>query len=270
MATSSSFNEFFSNIEPSKSTVEYIASIQQNIRGYLSTHNKYKDIYVESFLSGSYAKNTAIRPKKNKEKRDVDIIILTNYAREDSSKKIIDEILNVLKENKKYKSITKQKRSVSIEMNEIAIDIIPIIEINNKYYIGNSKVDEWIETNPKCHIEWSIYKNKELEGYYKKIVKTFKWWNEEHKILNVKFPKGITLEKLIADSFSVELKNIEEIIFNTMINVSNLIETFILLGLLIPLADPCLKENNLFHNYKILDLKKYNELLKKSQVQNLV
>ncbi len=56
MATQSDFDKFLHNINPSQTTTEYVSSIQNNLRVYLKNHDKYKDIYLETFLSGSYAK----------------------------------------------------------------------------------------------------------------------------------------------------------------------------------------------------------------------
>ena len=80
MAKQSDFDKFLSNIEPSQSTVSYISSVQNTLRDYLKNHKVYADIYVDSFLSGSYAKHTSIRPAKDDKKRDVDIIIVTNHC----------------------------------------------------------------------------------------------------------------------------------------------------------------------------------------------
>lgn len=38
MAKQSDFDKFFSNIEPSKSTVSYISSVQNTLRDYLNKH----------------------------------------------------------------------------------------------------------------------------------------------------------------------------------------------------------------------------------------
>ena len=86
MAKQSDFDSFLSNIEPSKSTVDSISSIQNNMRKYLKEHDTYKSVHIDTFLSGSYAKHTSIRPAKGDNKRDVDIIVVTNY---DYNKEIV-------------------------------------------------------------------------------------------------------------------------------------------------------------------------------------
>lgn len=89
MAKQTDFNKFLSNIEPSPTTVSYISSIQTNLREYLKNHEEYKKIHVDTFLSGSYAKHTSIRPVLGDKKRDVDIIVVTSYQSDKNSKETI-------------------------------------------------------------------------------------------------------------------------------------------------------------------------------------
>ena len=55
MAKQSDFNSFLKDIEPSTTTVSYISSIQTNLRDYLKSHESYKFVHTDTFLSGSYA-----------------------------------------------------------------------------------------------------------------------------------------------------------------------------------------------------------------------
>lgn len=73
MAKQADFDAFLKNIEPSTTTVSYISSIQTNLRSYLKDHETYKHVHIDTFLSGSYAKHTSIRPVSGDKKRDVDI-----------------------------------------------------------------------------------------------------------------------------------------------------------------------------------------------------
>lgn len=264
MATEASFKEFLSNIEPSNSTVTYISSIQRNIREFLLKDSSYKDVYVDSFLSGSYAKKTSIRPKVGSNRRDVDIIIITNYSISDNSVDVIKELYDLFKNNKKYNNVRKQKRSVSVEMNEISIDIVPVIKKSDSeiYKIGNSEKYEWIDTNPKCHIEWSSERNKETDNKYKKIIKILKWWNQTNQILNIKFPKGISLEKLISDCFGDFNTPMEDLLISTIKNINKMLNNYLQLNIVPTIEDPCLSGNDLFEKYSINDLKRYINLLK--------
>ena len=71
MAKQSDFNSFLKDIEPSTTTVSYISSIQTNLRDYLKSHESYKFVHTDTFLSGSYAKHTSIRPVAGDKKRGI-------------------------------------------------------------------------------------------------------------------------------------------------------------------------------------------------------
>ena len=118
MAKQSDFDKFLSNIEPSKSIVEYISSVQNNLRNYLKGHTKYSNVYVDSFLSGSYSKHTSIRPAKSDKKRDVDIIVVTSYSLDNDSKEVLEELLDILRESSVYKTSKLQHHSIGIVINQ--------------------------------------------------------------------------------------------------------------------------------------------------------
>ena len=116
MAKQSDFNAFLSNIEPSASTVSYISSIQTNLRSFLKNHKDYKEVHVDTFLSGSYAKHTSIRPAAGDKKRDVDIIVVTSYSADKDSADVLEELRDVLLQKNEYSTATIQRHSVGIEM----------------------------------------------------------------------------------------------------------------------------------------------------------
>ena len=162
MAKQSDFNSFLSNIEPSKTMVSYISSIQTNLRSYLKSHERYKSIHVDTFLSGSYAKHTSIRPVSGDKKRDVDIVVVTTYSDEDDACAVLEELRDVLLEKADYCTAWVQHHSVGIEMGGISIDIVPVImdeDDDQLYYVGDSETGEWSITDPKGHKSWSTEVN---------------------------------------------------------------------------------------------------------------
>ena len=222
MATQADFNDFLSNIEPSKTTISYISSIQTNLRAYLKSHEDYKDVYVDTFLSGSYAKHTSIRPATGDKKRDVDIIIVTSYSSSASSADVLTELKDVLMQKDIYHSATVQHHSVGIEMGSISVDVVPVIvdeEDDQLYYVGDSDTGDWTVTDPKGHKSWSTDVNKENNSEYKPLVKIFKWWRRVNCPEGMKYPKGITLEKIIADNLGDSSLSTEDFLIGTMQNI---------------------------------------------------
>lgn len=267
MASQQDFKSFLMNIEPSSSTVEYISSVQINLRKYLKDHSTYGKIYVDTFLSGSYAKHTSIRPVKNDKKRDVDIIVVTNHSKEDNPEKVLRELYDVLDESSTYVNARIQHHSIGIELGQISIDVVPVIvDVNDSdlYWLPDSKRNIWLVTDPKGHIQWSTATNQENNNKYKPLVKFFKWWRRVNCPEKVKYPKGITLEKLIADKLGDSSGSIEDLLIETMQNiVSEYKEQYVDKGKVPFLGDPSEKVgyNDLLAGYSFAHFKAFIEKL---------
>ena len=262
MSRENDFERFLHNIEPSSTTKKYISSIQSNLREYLENHSTYKNKLIDTFLTGSYAKHTSIRPTKFDGKTDVDIVVVTNYTESDDSKEVLDELYKVCKE--KYLKVTKQSRSIGIEMQGIEVDVVPMIEDNlsGMYKIGNKKDGTWKKTNPKGHINWCINMNKDNNDKFVRIVKIFKWWRKNNCPDTVKYPKGITLEKIVADNLYDCNNQYEKIVFNTMKNIQNAYEQYIEKGIKPFVSDPGIPSNNLSDSYEFNDFKSFFNKIK--------
>lgn len=262
MSRECDFESFLHNIEPSPTTNSYISSVQSNLREYLENHTIYKNKLIETFLTGSYAKHTAIRPTKYDGKTDVDIVVVTNYTENDDSKEVLDELYKICKE--KYTNVKKQSRSIGIEMQGIEIDVVPLIKdsLSEMYKIGNKNDGTWKRTNPKGHIKWCSEVNKLNEDKFVRIVKIFKWWRKNNCPSTLKYPKGITLEKILADNLGDCNNKYEEIVFNTMKNIQETLKPYIENGLKPIVRDPGIPSDNLAYSYEIQDFKSfYNKIV---------
>lgn len=263
MSKEKDFEKFLHNIEPSKTTKEYISSIQNNLREFLESKEDYKEKVKETFLSGSYAKHTCIRPSKYDGKTDVDIIVVTNYTEDDDSKEVLDELYNICKD--KYSKVTKQSRSIGIEMQGIEVDVVPVIEdtLYGMYKIGSKKDGTWKRTNPKRHLSWCTEVNQNNCNKFVRVVKIFKWWRKTNCPETVKYPKGITLEKIIADNLYDCNNNYETIILNTMKNIKEFFKSYIENGIKPVVQDPGIETDDLLTSYEFDDLKSFYNKLKK-------
>ena len=158
MAKQKDFDTFLRNIEPSKTTVQYVSSVQNNLRDYLRQHKTYSRVHKETFLSGSYAKHTSIRPAKEDSKRDVDIIVVTTHSQNNDSSEVLQELYDALVASSTYRSATIQHHSVGIELSQLSIDVVPVIvdeDDDSLYWIADSEDGSWIKTDPKGHKTWS-------------------------------------------------------------------------------------------------------------------
>lgn len=263
MALQKDFNAFLTNIEPSSSTIEYISGVQNNLRDYLANHPTYKYTHVKTFLSGSYAKKTSIRPKLGDAKRDVDIIVETSYNTDCNSIEVLKEIYNILKEVDIYENAVIQTHSIGIELDGLNIDVVPVAKSKSgsEIFIGSSENNEWILSDPKGHISWSSEVNSHNNLKYKPLVKIIKWWRRENCPEGIKYPKGFTLEKIIADNLPDPNLNTEEHLLATIKSIIQSYKEEVEAEVLPTISDPCIVGNDLLINYNFPDFKEFIETL---------
>lgn len=84
MANSADFESFLKDINPSESTIDEASRLHRNLRDHLKASETYGTVCKDTYLSGSYAKQTFIRPKKGTDSCDIDIIVETNRSINDS------------------------------------------------------------------------------------------------------------------------------------------------------------------------------------------
>lgn len=267
MAKQTEFNKFISDIEPSQSTVTYISRVQNTLREYLSTHETYRSVHVDTFLSGSYAKHTSIRPVLHDGKRDVDIIVVTNHTNDDKPSDVLNELHTVLLENADYETAVIDGQAVTIEMSGINIDVVPVIvdeDDDALYYIGDVNTEEWIKTDPKGHKAWATSVNKDNCDAFKPLVKIIKWWRRKNCPDDTNYPKGITLEKIIADNLGDATLSTENLLISTMQSIiAAYKESYVDVGINPIIQDPSDKidDNDLLAGYSTGDFKAFVEKL---------
>jgi len=169
----------------------------------------------EDFLTGSYGRNTLIRPKDSEEKFDVDFFLAFNN--EDYGESELSELLDMVKsvlekikeEDGDIEEIKEQKRSLGIAYKDnFQIDVVPAIQIEKdmlyKIFDKNSLLA--VKSNPKLHGQNLTDANDRTEsGSIKRlvpIVKILKSWKRE----KCEYIKSFHLEML-----AVELLNNEKI-----------------------------------------------------------
>lgn len=257
MSLQSDFTTFLSDIEPSKTTVDQISSAHSSLRDYLNSHEEYGKHCVSTYLSGSYAKHTSIRPAKDDDNRDVDVVVETDYSTDSDSADIIIELRDALLDSSKYASAHLQTHSVGISLSKLDIDVVPLAISEESRFIGCVDDGQWTETNPKGHIEWSSGVNADNNGKYKPVVKIMKWWRRENCPEGERWPKGITLEKIIADYFPADVSLYEDIIIQLMEGIAEAYDALLVGGIKPGVVDPALPSNDLAAGYRIEDFQAF-------------
>lgn len=192
------FTELLTDIEPSRTTKSDSSDAHTKIRRSLEHDQFFSEYWVSSFLAGSYARDTAIRPKRagdEYERADVDIIVVTNFNEDDDPTWVLNLLAKSVR-NQGYVVERVNRRSIRVVTSKAEIDLVPVFKTWDAYKIADREIDGWTATNPPEHTNWSGARNTEFSDRFKPMVKLFKWWRRENR--SGLRPKGFVLEVLVA------------------------------------------------------------------------
>lgn len=207
------FGEYLAAIEPDTEAKRLAAEAHNVPRDFLKDDADFGEYVVDSFLYGSYKRQTATHGIK-----DVDIMLITNF---DIYETTPDEVLDMLFEAlvRCYGSenvLKKNRRSIQVlnplpdEKTDLTLDILPAVEVNDGtgyLYVPDKDEGEWILTNPRGHLERTSEENAKENKKLVPFVKIMKsWWKYQSQVLvsesNPKpRPKSFWLETLALNYF---------------------------------------------------------------------
>jgi len=249
MATKKQFLDFLKDIEPSPTTKSDASSAHTSLRKFLRDHEDFKKVHIDTFLSGSYKRDTAIRPRiidGKLTKPDIDIIVVTNHSLNDGPKDVISLLRDTLSEADYDFVDPPNTRSVGIYTDKVEMDVVPIIApwgMDSTLYIPDKKLGEWLVTNPPQHTLWTTKINDASGGTFKPLVKLFKWWRRENPTIS-KRPKGFVIECIVAENMKYGEDSYEDLFLDTLENIVNKYAISILLEIVPHISDPGVPSNS--------------------------
>jgi predicted nucleotidyltransferase len=265
VATQQQFKDLLSDIEPSKTTKEKASKAHEGPREFLGTHEVFQEYLVNTFLSGSYARHTAIRPRVHdgkEDRADIDVIVLTNHTKEDEPEDVIKLLFDTLK--KKY-NVKRAVRSVRITTNDFYIDIVPVIAPDGEggtLYIPDGDLADWVETNPPGHTQWTTEVNEQAEGRFKPLVKLMKWWRRQNPT-GYKKPKGFVIECLVAGCMDYRQTQYQELFVGTLEQIVRRYRPYVNWGMVPPIQDPAVSGNSVTKGMEFVEFKAFIEMAEK-------
>ena len=94
---------------------------------------------------------------------------------------MIDKVRkSLLKTYTKTPKISRNGQAVTITFTDFVVDVVPAFNRQGGgYLIPNSATKQWINTNPKVHVDCMINENSTHNGTLVPIVKMIKGWNKK-------------------------------------------------------------------------------------------
>jgi len=177
---SAAFDEFALRIEPTADQKEDAKTKHGGVRDCLDG-----SLWLDrTFLTGSYARSTMIRPPN-----DIDLFAVLDAAHHaeeffrapDGVEKALQRFHTVLKGCYPYTPVRKDHPAVNLDFSTFGFDVVPaFLRQSGGYLIPSRFGTGWIPTDPTKHAELTTAKNSATGGYFVPLVKMFKSWNRAH------------------------------------------------------------------------------------------
>ncbi|MES2884891.1 MAG: hypothetical protein V4709_08810 [Pseudomonadota bacterium] len=196
--------EVLRNFEPGAKQKNAAQRSQLHLRSLLNT-GQFESRILDSYLSGSYARNTALHPLN-----DVDIIFVIDpaawprplFSSFPSPQAVLKSFERCIRYRYTTSALRVQRRSICLQLWHLNIDIVPgIREGLNSHVIliPDRERDEWIRTAPRLHSEAATEMNAKRGKRFKPLVKLLKLWNSNLP-KNARF-KSFTIETMATRIF---------------------------------------------------------------------
>jgi hypothetical protein len=243
------FIDLLQDIEPSPTTKSHASTAHTKMREHLRTQSDFKDLYMGSFLSGSSARGTALRPRTSAgqvERPDIDIIVVTDFSIDDDPEWVLKKVCRAIEDNGNgYPVERMNRRSVRVNTWRAEMDIVPVVKDGTEgYWIADRESGTWQFTNPPVHKTWSAEQNALFDGRFTPLVKIFKWWRRIRRT-GGKRPKGFVLERLVSLHAPVGETHYGEAFTQLLENIRSAYEISAGLGRKPFISDPAVPGNDI-------------------------
>lgn len=177
---SQGFQTLRANLEITDLQASTASTRQKNVREAVEAELK----VLDSFLTGSYMRNTMIAPLKQ---ADIDIFVVLDpsYYDANGQASLIDRVQRVLKKTyPKSPRVSRNGQAVTITFTDFEVDVVPgFRRQGGGFLIPDPPGSRWIQTDPKRHVEIWTDANKRRDGNLVPLIKMVKGWNQRHSAL---------------------------------------------------------------------------------------
>ncbi len=200
MELASDFKVFLQSIQPGEDEVAAAKAAHEKVRDELKTDSESKDAHEDTFLSGSYARRTAIN-----DINDVDVICILDINHAITTPEVLLSWVEGILSNY-YKEVRPQGRSIGAAgKGAVWLDIVPatpVSAVDGPLWIPDRDAKAWVQTHPKGQIAACNERNKTTNGYFVQVVKLLKSWRDRLPTKSCQL-KSYILEALIHKTIGV-------------------------------------------------------------------
>ena len=155
--------------------------------------------YQKTEKQGSYAMKTIIKPVKENNEFDADLLIYLDNKDGKEPQDYIQDLFSFFKNNQNYSHMAKRKtRCVTLDYaGDFHLDLVPCIEKGGSTYICNFEENGFEVTDGTGYREWLNSKTSDTNGELKKVTRLMKFMRDHKGNFSV---KSILLTTLLGNS----------------------------------------------------------------------
>ena len=195
--------EFVRAVEPTSTQKANAQRSHNYLRDILMTGNMEKRI-LGSYLSGSYARRTAIAPLD-----DVDVIILIDpehwksgfLSAAPSASAVLKTFERAIRYLYPESALRVQRRSIGLKLWRMDLDVVPAIpdsDDEDRIWVPDIDDDKWIVSAPRVHSQAASAVNKARDNLFIPLVKLLKHWNTQ-------LPSTLQLKSFAIETLAVRI-----------------------------------------------------------------
>jgi Second Messenger Oligonucleotide or Dinucleotide Synthetase domain len=268
------FDRLLTNIEPSPSYKQNMQKGHKTLRDRLAGDKDFSNYHVNTFLQGSYKRNTAVHPGK-----DVDIVVVTSIDPRSTTPEDANKLLRACLDRYYPGKVKPQSRSFAISLEYVCMDVVLATSteftvkklaearqadeledtdawLDSPLYIPDRDLQQWVKTDPKRQLQWTTDLNKTCGDYFVPLVKMFKWWRKE-AYDEPKYPKGYILERLAGECVDTSKRDHAEGFVQLLENIASKYRWYGVLGQVPHLPDPGVPSHNVAGRLAPADFKHF-------------
>ena len=194
------FNDFINNeVNLNETRLDRLNTGVSAIQEYLS---KNLESFEKSERQGSYALRTIIRPVKDGQEYDADILVYMQNEAGKEPKDYLQELHDCFQDNDVYAEKARKKtRCVTLEYaGDFHLDVVPcVVKEDQNSYVCNRNTNKFEKTDGTGYRDWFNCKNTITHGNLKLVTRLLKYLRDHKENFTA---KSILLTTLIGNTVS--------------------------------------------------------------------
>ena len=180
------FKKFLTDeVNLNKSRLDRLAGHETAVKKFLKDNlNGYEDMDRQ----GSYGLKTIIKPVKDGQEYDADLILFMKHDPDKEPKQYIEDVYACFRSSGTYKDMV-HRRTRCVELDyagDVHIDLVPCVERWGGMYICNRKDNIFEITDGTGYRDWFNERSRNTNGNLKRVVRLLKYLRDHKGNFSVK------------------------------------------------------------------------------------